>query len=121
MNGPGSPATVFTYERRAAYARLLDGYLAGETPAMATVRGFFSMRTTDLDTADALGSGSWDVPRYGNVDWEDIYSDLFWACEDLDSPMEELSITEDGFRAKLGEIRSRMADFERADADVSAG
>lgn len=80
-------------------------------PAGVLARTFFEQRHTDLDkTAETL-----ELPgdeREGR--WEELYSELFLACEDLDldfesqGPMSEYAIPESEFRKRIDALQSRL-------------
>jgi len=109
--------TGITRARQAEYVSLVDDYLSGNIPVHEIVLGFFRMRSADLDAEtirwEEILAAAPSVPTA----WDELYSDLFWACEDVDaspaltSKDDEYTISEVEFRAKIEGIRERMARF----------
>jgi hypothetical protein len=104
-----------TFDSKDFYEALMSSYLLGQVSAEDAVQSFFKRRTYDINI-EFLRTGVDHHPA--EVAWENLFADLFNACDDLDLfPDIEGGpsrwIDEPPFRAKIAEILPRFQAFVR--------
>jgi len=117
--------SAISVTRRHAYIFMVDEYLMGNVDLEEFVSTFLHMRREDINGEYASREEGWSRTPVRSTDWDDLHSDLFYACDEVllypELGYGPHDIDEAEFRVRLVAIRTRMSAFESEADGSSAG